>query len=248
MLELTAIGLFTAFFAGIASFLSPCVLPLVPGYLSYIAGGTVAPDASLPEARAARWRTLGLSACFVLGFSAVFLILGASVTAIGRLFLSYRYELNIVAGIIIVIAGLLIMGVVRAPLWMQRYCRFEPSGGGGKPWSATVLGMAFGFGWTPCIGPVLGGILVLGAASQSVGQGTMLLGVYALGLGMPFLLSAYFMAPFMRRLSGLRRTGRYLQITTGAILVVMGIAVASGQLVRFAIWLLQTFPALGNIG
>lgn len=248
MLELTAIGLLTAFVAGIASFLSPCVLPLVPGYLSYIAGGSMAPAASPTDARVARWRTLGLSACFVLGFSLVFLVLGASITAIGRLFLSYRYELNIVAGVIIVVAGLLIMGVVRAPLWTQRYYRLEPGTGGGKPWSATVLGMAFGFGWTPCIGPVLGGILVLGATSQSVGQGMLLLGIYALGLGVPFLLSAYFIAPFMRRLGGLRRTGRYLQMVTGAILVLMGIAVASGQLVRFAIWLLKTFPALGSIG
>lgn len=248
MLELTALGLLTAFVAGIASFLSPCVLPLVPGYLSYIAGGSVVPAASPTQARIARWRTLGLSACFVLGFSLVFLVLGASITAIGRLFLSYRYELNIVAGVIIVIAGLLIMGVVRAPLWTQRYYRFESGASGGNPWSAGVLGMAFGFGWTPCIGPVLGGILALGATAQSVGQGMLLLGVYALGLGVPFLLSAYFMAPFMRRLGALRRTGRYLQIVTGAILVLMGIAVASGQLVRFAIWLLRTFPALGSIG
>src|SRR3546814_557540 len=183
MLELTAIGLLTAFFAGIASFLSPCVLPLVPGYLSYIAGDSIESRASHLEARSARWRALGLSACFVAGFSMVFLILGASITAIGRLFLSYRYELNIAAGGIIAIAGLMIMGVIRAPLWMQRYYRFEPRAGGGKPWSATVLGMAFGFGWTPCIGPVLGGILVLGATSESLGQGILLLGLYALGLG-----------------------------------------------------------------
>jgi len=248
MLELTVFGLLTAFVAGIASFLSPCVLPLVPGYLSYIGGGSVAPSESPTEARIARWRTVGLSACFVLGFSLVFLVLGASITAIGRLFLSYRYELNIVAGVIIVIAGLLMMGVVRAPLWTQRYYRFEPGSSGGSPWSAGVLGMAFGFGWTPCIGPVLGGILALGATAQSVGQGMLLLGVYALGLGVPFLLSAYFMTRFMRRLGTLRRTGRYFQIATGTILVVMGIAVASGQLVRFAIWLLKTFPALGSIG
>lgn len=248
MLELSVIGLLTAFVAGIASFLSPCVLPLVPGYLSYIAGDSIELNTSQLEARSARWRALGLSACFVAGFSMVFLILGASITAIGRLFLSYRYELNIAAGGVIVIAGLMIMGVIRAPLWMQRYYRFEPRTGAGKPWSATVLGMAFGFGWTPCIGPVLGGILILGATSESLGQGVLLLGVYALGLGVPFLLSAYFMTPFMRRLGSLRRTGRYLQIITGAILVLMGIAVASGQLVRFAIWLLRTFPALGAIG
>ncbi|WP_199173227.1 cytochrome c biogenesis CcdA family protein [Pollutimonas subterranea] len=117
MLELTVIGLLTAFFAGIASFLSPCVLPLVPGYLSYIAGDAVQLDASRIEARAARWRALGLSACFVAGFSMVFLVLGASIR---RLFLSYRYELNIAADGVIVIAGLMVMGVIRAPLWMQR--------------------------------------------------------------------------------------------------------------------------------
>ena len=203
MLELSTVGLLTAFVAGIASFLSPCVLPLVPGYLSYVAGGAITPTASPSEVRIRRWRTLGLSACFVLGFSSVFLILGASITAIGRLFLSYRYELNIAAGVIIALAG---------------------------------------------IGPVLGSILVLSATSESVGHGTVLLGIYALGLGVPFLLSAFFMTPFMHRLSTLRRTGRYLQLVTGAILVLMGIAVASGQLVRFAIWLLRTFPALGSIG
>src|SRR5690625_3538919 len=168
MLELTLIGLLTAFIAGIASFLSPCVLPLVPGYLSYIAGGTAQPSTLQSGARAARWRALGLSACFVVGFSIVFLILGASITTIGRLFLSYRYELNILAGAIIIAAGLVVMGLIQVPLWMHRYYQFEPRKDGGRPWSATVLGMAFGFGWTPCIGPVLAGILVLGAASDSV--------------------------------------------------------------------------------
>lgn len=248
MLELTLIGLLTAFIAGIASFLSPCVLPLVPGYLSYIAGGTAQPSTLQSEARAARWRALGLSACFVVGFSIVFLILGASITAIGRLFLSYRYELNIIAGTIIVVAGLMMMGLIRMPLTMQRYYRFDPKKAGGSPWSATVLGLAFGFGWTPCIGPVLGGILVLSATSDSMRQGILLLAVYSLGLGVPFLLSAYFTAPFMRKLSSLRQAGRYLRIISGAILVLMGLAVATGQLVRFAIWLLRTFPALGAIG
>src|SRR3546814_16168774 len=115
------------------------------------------------EVRLRRWRTLGLSACFVLGFSSVFLILGASITAIGRLFLSYRYELNIAAGVIIALAGLMIMGVVRTPLWAQRSYRFEPGADGGNPWSAPLLGVAFGFGWTTCLGPVLGSILVLSA-------------------------------------------------------------------------------------
>lgn len=248
MLELTIAGLLTAFVGGIASFLSPCVLPLVPGYLSYIAGGAIPPTSTGADNRADRWRALGLSGCFVLGFSIVFLALGASVTAIGRLFLAYRYEMNIVAGVAIALAGLVVMGIVRTPMWVQRYYRFDTSATGGRPLSAVTLGMAFGFGWTPCIGPVLGGILALGATSDSVGRGTLLLGVYALGLGVPFLLAAFFMAPFTRRLSTLRRVGRTLQLVTGAILVVMGGAVASGQLMHFAIWLLKTFPVLGGIG
>lgn len=248
MLELTLAGLLTAFVGGVASFLSPCVLPLVPGYLSYIAGGSASLTPSGSGNTTDRWRALGLSSCFVLGFSIVFLALGASVTAIGRLFLAYRYEMNIAAGAAISLAGLVVMGAVRTPVWVQRYYRFDPDTVRGRPLSAIVLGMAFGFGWTPCIGPVLGGILALGATSDSVGRGILLLGVYAIGLGVPFLLAAFFMAPFIRRLAALRQAGRYLQLIAGAILVIMGIAVASGQLMHFAIWLLKTFPALGHIG
>lgn len=248
MLELTLAGLLTSFIGGIASFLSPCVLPLVPGYLSYIAGGSSTLSSAESRTTTERWRALGLSGCFVLGFSVVFLALGASVTVIGRLFLAYRYEMNIAAGVAIASAGLVVMGVVRTPMWVQKYYRFNPDSANGRPLSAIVLGMAFGFGWTPCIGPVLGSILALGATVDTVGQGTLLLGVYALGLGVPFLLAAFFMTPFLRRLGTLRRAGRYLQLITGLILVAMGIAVASGQLMHFAIWLLKTFPALGHIG
>lgn len=248
MLELTLAGLITAFVGGIASFLSPCVLPLVPGYLSYIAGGSGARPPSASRTTNDRWRALGLSSCFVLGFSIVFLALGASVTVIGRLFLAYRYEMNLAAGVAITVAGLVVMGAVRTPMWVQKYYRFNPDAAGGRPLSAIVLGMAFGFGWTPCIGPILGSILTLGATTDSVGRGTLLLGVYALGLGVPFLLAAFFMTPFLRRLATLRKAGRYLQLITGLILVAMGIAVASGQLMHFAVWLLKTFPALGHIG
>lgn len=245
MNELSAFGLLTAFVGGMASFLSPCVLPLVPGYLSYVAGDSF--NVGTPDLHD-RWRTLGLSACFVLGFSIVFLIFGASITAVGQLFLAYRYEMNIAAGIVITIAGLLVMGVVRSPAWVQRYYRLEPAVAGGQPLSATALGMAFGFGWTPCIGPILGGILALGATADSVATGTLLLGVYALGLGVPFLLTAFFTGQFMRRVAVLRRAGRYLQWLMGGTMVVMGIAVASGQLTQFAIWLLKTFPILGSVG
>ncbi len=245
MTELSAFSLLTAFVGGTASFLSPCVLPLVPGYLSYIAGGSFNPGT--PDTHD-RWRALGLSACFVLGFSIVFLVLGASITAIGQMFLAYRYEMNIAAGIVIALAGLLVMGGVRVPVWFQHYYRFEPTVIGGQPLSATILGMAFGFGWTPCIGPILGGILALGATAESVATGTLLLGVYALGLGLPFLLTAFFTGRFMRRVGTLRRAGRYLQGVMGATMVVMGGAVASGQLTQLAIWLLKTFPILGRVG
>lgn len=248
MLELTVAALLTAFIGGIASFLSPCVLPLVPGYLSYIAGGSTLLVPVDGDNRAERWRALGLSGCFVFGFSIVFLALGASVTAVAQQFFAYRYEMNIAAGLVICVAGLMVMGVIRLPIKMQRYYRFEPGVAGGHPLSAMLLGVAFGFGWTPCIGPVLGSILTLSATSDSVGRGTLLLGVYALGLGVPFLLAAFFMAPFTRRLGALRRVGRALQFGSGATLLVMGIAVASGQLTRFAIWLLKSFPILGSIG
>lgn len=248
LVELSIAGLLTAFVGGIASFLSPCVLPLVPGYLSYIAGGAVPIGSAGQSGSAIRWRTLSLSGCFVVGFSIVFIALGASVTTIGRLFLAYRYEMNIVAGIAIAVAGLVVMGAVKTPIWVQRYYRFNPSITGGRPMPALLLGMAFGFGWTPCIGPVLGGILALGATTSSVSSGMLLLGVYALGLGVPFLLAAFFMATFTKRLSALRRAGRLMQILTGMVLVVMGVAVASGQLMRFAVWLLKNFPMLGSIG
>ncbi len=246
MPDITALALLTAFIAGAASFLSPCVLPLVPGYLSYIAGGTITGSAS--ERATPRLRALSLSGCFVVGFSLVFIAFGASATALGRLFLAYRHELNMVAGVVIIIAGLLVTGLVRSPAWLQRYYRFEPSAAGGRPLAATFLGMAFGFGWTPCIGPVLGGILMLSATSESIGRGMLLLGIYALGLGVPFLLAAAFTTPFMRRLTSIRRAGHYLQIGAGVILIAMGVAVASGQLMLFAIWLLKMFPVLGRIG
>ncbi|KNE23126.1 cytochrome c biogenesis CcdA family protein [Achromobacter spanius] len=244
MLDLSLIGFATAFIAGTASFLSPCVLPLVPGYLSYIAGGS---GTSAADARALRWRMLGLAACFVVGFSSVFVVFGASITALSRLLLSYRYELNLAAGAIIALAGFMLLGVLRLPAWAQLYYRFDPAGQG-SPGSALVLGLAFGFGWTPCIGPILASILALGAASASVGQGVALLAVYALGLGVPFLAAAWFMSPFLRRMQALKRAGRILRILTGLILIVMGWAIATGQLARFAIWMLLTFPGLGRLG
>ncbi len=245
MFEASSVGLAAAFGAGLISFLSPCVLPLVPAYVSYIAGQ---PAQTAPTQRArGRVNTAALSAFFVLGFSTVFVALGASATALGSLLLQYRYEANIIGGAIVVLFGLLMLGLARPLKWFQRDMRFHPRLAGGHPASSYVLGVAFGFGWTPCIGPVLGAILTVSAMQNSTG-GVALLSVYAAGLGVPFLLSAFFMHELVARLKALRRAGRMLQAGAGVVMVTMGVAMATGQLTAFSYWLLKTFPALGRIG
>ncbi|HXH04367.1 MAG TPA: cytochrome c biogenesis protein CcdA [Candidatus Competibacteraceae bacterium] len=243
MIETSAAGLATAFIAGTVSFLSPCVLPLVPGYLSYIAGGAATTSLSDQPRR----KALGLGLCFVLGFATVFVLLGASATALGRLVGSYRYELNLVAGALVVLFGVLMMGVIRAP-WLYRERRFHPAIVGGKPFAAYLLGLAFGFGWTPCIGPVLGAILTLSATSATLADGIALLGVYALGLGIPFLMAAASIEIFVKRLRFLRRLALPLQRTAGGLMIVFGVLMFSGKLTTLSYWLLETFPALSAIG
>ena len=247
-MEISSIGVATAFAAGVISFLSPCVLPLVPGYISYVAGRTISADGVPAHSGInAASRTLGLSLCFVLGFSTVFVLLGASATALGGLLRTHLYEANLIGGVIVVIFGLFTTGLVPMP-WLDRDVRFHSSPNSGGAWSAYLLGLAFAFGWTPCIGPVLGSILALSAANATVASGTALLAVYSLGLGLPFILAALFMRGFMTRMLSMRRTGRVLKIVAGGVMVVMGIAMITGHLSSFAIWLLQTFPALGRIG
>lgn len=246
MPEIADIGLLTAFAAGVISFLSPCVLPLVPGYVSYVAGGS-ATDREAPTGLATRLSALYLSFCFVLGFSTVFVALGASATALGQLLLSYRYELNIVGGAIIIIFGLYIAGLLRWS-WVTRDVRFHTSLEGGRPLSAYVLGLAFAFGWTPCIGPILGAILTVSATTATVAGGVALLGIYSLGLGMPFLIAALFTDALTQRLKMVGRVGRMLQIAAGAAMVLMGVAMITGQMSVMAYWLLDMFPALAKIG
>jgi cytochrome c-type biogenesis protein len=246
MPEIANIGVLTAFVAGVISFLSPCVLPLVPGYVSYVAGQSLKQGEQQANVRA-RLATLTLSTCFVLGFSTVFIALGASASVLGQLLLKYRYETNIVGGIIIIVFGLFMMGLFRAP-WFYRERRFHTPLKGGHPLAAYILGLAFAFGWTPCIGPVLGAILTVSAVSPTISTGTILLGIYSLGLGVPFLAAAVFMNGFLSRLKTLRPIGRPLQIGAGAIMVIMGMAMLTGQLSVLAYWLLKTFPGLATIG
>jgi cytochrome c-type biogenesis protein len=247
MIEGSALGLATAFAAGVVSFLSPCVLPLVPAYLSYVAGHSLH-GVRRHAAANSRFETVALSGFFVAGFSAVFIALGASATALGRLMLQYRYEANIVGGVIVIVFGLVMLGLMRRDSWLYRDIRFHPHLRGGRPAAALVLGLAFGFGWTPCIGPVLGAILTVSAAQSSLSGGVALLSAYALGLGVPFLLSALFAGAAVGWLKKLRRLGFALQLAAGAIMIAMGLAMVTGRLTTFGFWLLETFPALGRIG
>jgi cytochrome c-type biogenesis protein len=246
MPELSGIGLMTAFAAGIVSFLSPCVLPLVPGYLSYVGGQSLHEGADRPGL-AARLAVLGLGAFFVLGFSTVFILFGASATALGSLLLSYRYEANLIGGALVVLFGLLTTGIVRFG-WLQRDHRIHAELRGGHPLAAYTLGLAFAFGWTPCIGPVLGAILTVSAATSTVANGIALLTLYSLGLGIPFLLCALFAGQVLGRLRAVRRAGRYLQFGAGALMVAMGVAMITGKMTDMSYWFLETFPALARIG
>ena len=244
MAELSLIGLLTAFAAGVISFLSPCVLPLVPGYVSFVAGSSLE---DMRDGAAPRLQSLTLATTFVLGFTVVFVALGASATALGNLLLSYRYELGIVAGVVVLLFGLHMLGVTPLRL-MERDARFHLDLTGGRTLSAFLLGLAFAFGWTPCIGPVLGAILTLSASTADVAEGSLLLAVYSLGLGLPFLLAALFTGTLLARLKALGRVGRNLQRAAGGLLVAMGLLMVTGQLEVVAYWLLETFPALASIG
>lgn len=242
MSEVSSIGIITAFAAGVISFLSPCVLPLVPGYLSYVAG------ARLDGPQRAKLQILTLSGLFVLGFSSVFITLGASASYLGRLLLAYRYEMNIIGGAIVIAFGLFMLGGMRTMGWLYREKRFDVTMRGGRPAAAFTLGLAFGFAWTPCIGPVLGAILTVSAISTSVTAGVVLLAIYSAGLGVPFLLSAVFMRGLTQRYGALRRFGHIAHVAAGIVMIVMGVAMVTGQLTVFSYWLLETFPILGRIG
>ena len=245
MSDAATLGVLTAFAAGMVSFLSPCVLPLVPAYMSYVTGQSLQTHT---EARGSRTRAAFLSLSFVLGFAAVFVALGASATAVGRLVLEYRYEAGIVGGALVTLFGLaMLIGVERVP-FLRRDVHFHVHAAARNPASALLLGIAFGFGWTPCIGPILGVILTAAAVSESASAGVRLLGAYSAGLGLPFLLAAVFLHELAGRWRLMRRLGRPLMVVAGAIMVAVGIAIMTGKLTAFSYWLLERFPILGRIG
>jgi cytochrome c-type biogenesis protein len=249
-LAVAEVSYLSALGAGALSFLSPCVLPLVPPYLCYMAGVSVE-EFRNPEAAgagvASRRAVMSSSFLFTLGFATVFIALGASATSLGMLLRTNLDILAQVGGAIIVLMGLNFLGLIRIPL-LSREARFQ---GGGQPATLTgayVMGLAFAFGWTPCIGPILGAILAVAASQQTVGQGASLLGVYSLGLAVPFWLAAAFSGAFMAFLSRFRRHLGLMEKLIGALLVITGLAFIFGYVSDISIWFQQTFPILMKIG
>jgi len=240
MLDIANIGIATAFVAGIVSFLSPCVLPLVPGYVSFVAGKSLEEVTQNKDVRS-RLDIIWLAFNFVVGFSVVFIALGATATFFGQALLAYSYEAGIIAGVVIFLFGVHMMGAFRLG-WLNRDWRWRGKAAKGTPFSAQVLGMAFAFGWTPCIGPILGAILTLSAATASVQDGMTLLAIYSLGLAIPFMAVAFFTDSFMKRLRRLGRGGRFLHKLAGGILAVVGIAMMTGTLNWAGTWMLNNVP------
>ncbi|MBO6815247.1 MAG: cytochrome c biogenesis protein CcdA [Rhizobiaceae bacterium] len=242
------IPVYYALLAGAISFLSPCVLPLVPPYLCYMAGASLSEISGSdvqPVDADLRRKVVGRALLFVLGFSVVFISLGASATFIGQFLLKWSNVLSQIAGVIIILMGLHFLGLFRFAL-LQREARFQAGGGGAM--GTFVMGLAFAFGWTPCIGPILAPILGLAGSRETMGEGAFLLGVYSAGLGIPFVLAALFVGPFMNFLERFRKHLHRVEQIAGVLLVLTGILFLTGGMQRFAFWLLETFPVLGTIG
>ncbi|HMO08981.1 MAG TPA: cytochrome c biogenesis protein CcdA [Paracoccaceae bacterium] len=231
--------------AGILSFLSPCVLPIVPPYLAYMGGIGMAEVRG--GAAAARARVVVPALFFVLGLSTVFLILGFAASSLARLFLANQVLLAQISGAVVIVFGLHFLGVIRIPI-LNREARLDAGDRGGSAFGAYVLGLAFAFGWTPCIGPQLSAILSLAAMETSVARGTTLLGVYALGLGLPFLLAALFIGQAVGLMNRIKPYMRRIEQAMGALLIIVGLALITGAFTAFSWWLLEAFPALGRLG
>jgi cytochrome c-type biogenesis protein len=245
------IGFLSAIGAGAISFLSPCVLPLVPPYLCYMAGVSVedfrADGRGAAVKSGTRSALLVTSFAFVLGFTTVFVALGAGASTIGRLLRVWQEPLAMAAGVLIILMGLNFLGVLRIP-FLSREARFQSQGKPASTLAAYVMGLAFAFGWTPCIGPVLGPILTLAGGRETVGEGAALLAAYSLGLGIPFLIAALFSGAFMRFLGRFRVHLGRVEKAIGAMLVVAGVFFLTGGMQAASYWLLETFPALGQLG
>ncbi|WP_257168085.1 cytochrome c biogenesis CcdA family protein [Bradyrhizobium sp. SRS-191] len=232
--------------AGLLSFLSPCILPLVPPFLCYMAGVSAA-DTITEGGGVQRRRTVLTALCFVAGFSLVFIGLGATASVFGRFIAGHLGQLGIVAGLVIIAMGLHFLGVLRIPL-LYRSATIDV---GRKPaglLGAFVMGLAFAFGWTPCAGPVLAAVLMMAGAEATVGKGALLLAAYSVGTGIPFLIAAAFTGQFMTMLKGIKPHLPLIEKTMGGFLVLTGMAFLAGVIPEMSQWIFERFPSLATIG
>jgi len=250
MEENVTLGL--AFLGGLLSFISPCVLPLIPGYLSYISGlsldemrGTAGAGATGAVAVAApphvRRRILLASLAFILGFTIVFVALGATASTIGHFVLAKKAILEKIAGAIIIVFGLHTMGVLRIE-WLYQEKRVQTQRQPSGPFGTILVGMAFALGWTPCIGPILSGILAIAGTRSTVAQGVRLLVAYSLGLGVPFFAAALAINQFFGALAKIRRHYHKIELVSGALLVIIGLLIFTGRFTILAQWLSRYLP------
>jgi len=242
------VSLGAALLGGALSFLSPCVLPLIVPYLGFLGGVTLRAAPGGPVAQVAdRGRVLRAALFFVLGFATVFTLLGATATTLSQLFADWMDQLAIVAGLVLITFGLHFAGVFRLS-FLDYEKRMQVQARPVTPMGAYVVGLAFAFGWTPCVGPVLAGVLTIAAAQDSVAEGALLLFCYALGIGIPFLLAAAFVTPFLRFVARFRRHFHAVEIAVGALLVLTGVLVLTGGFQAIGGWILELSPDLGRFG
>jgi len=235
------LNLLIAFSAGFISFLSPCVLPLIPGYISYISGRAL--DEIIKNNKSVLLKTI----FFSIGFSIVFISFGITASFIGKLLISYSNQLRIIAGIIIILFSLQFIGLINLKI-LNSETRFFTKNYNDNLIFPIIVGAAFGFGWTPCIGPVLGSILALAAIEENISKGILLLSFYSLGLAIPFIISGILIDKFLFFSKSFRKYISTITKTGGAILLLTGIAILTGQLQVLGFFILEYFPSLGNIG
>ena len=242
------VTLLAAFGAGILSFISPCVLPLIPGYLSYISGlsldemrGTPGAGGAVDAPAAARRQVVLASLAFILGFSLVFIALGASASFIGQFLTSRLTLLGRIAGAIVIIFGLHTMGVLRIE-WLYQEKRVQTTKRPVGFVGAVLVGSAFAFGWTPCLGPILAGILAVAATQDTIGHGIRLLAAYSIGLGVPFLATALAINRFFAAFAKIRRHYHKVEIASGALLVIIGVLIFTNRFIVIAKWLTPYLP------
>lgn len=235
------VSLLAAFAAGFLSFISPCVLPLIPGYISFVSGVSVDEMRSDAPPAASRLQVFVTSLAFVLGFSLVFIALGASATAVGKFMFSKLPLLSKLAGVVLIIFGLHTMGVFRLA-WLDTEKRVHQQRKPAGPLGAMLVGVAFAFGWTPCIGPILGGILAIAGSKNTVAEGVTLLAVYSLGLGIPFLITSLAINQFFGAAKRIRKYYHAIELVSGALLIAIGVLILTGQLTIIVRYLQPYLP------